>query len=213
MNILYIYAHPNSCSFNSLLKAEGIKTLEVLKANVRLSDLYQNNYNPVASWKDFNTKTPLNNQYFLAQQEAYNKGLLTTDIQQELEKIQWANHLLFQFPLWWFSAPAILKGWLDRQLIKGVAYDAGKVFSQGLWKGKTASFVVSTQSPASAYQTSGLHQGSIELFLHSLSHTLKFVGVDVLDPFVCFGAYDLTLEKQKEFVEGYRGYLKELLKM
>ena len=47
-------------------------------------------------------------------------------------------HIILHFPLWWFGVPAILKGWFDRVLVKGFAYDAGKVFATGLLRGKTA---------------------------------------------------------------------------
>ena len=134
MNILYVYAHPNPESFNGMLKQAGEKVLKKLDHNIMLTDLYAQNFHAVASWDDFNLpETETNPQYFLSQQAAYQNYALAKDIEAEIKKIEWANHIIFQFPLWWFSTPAILKGWFDRVLVKGFAYDSGKTFDNGLF--------------------------------------------------------------------------------
>lgn len=148
MNILYVYAHPNPASFNSMLKQHASDLFTQLKSEVKFSNLYEDHFKAIADWDDFNLdEAEINSQYFLAQQDAYKNQKLSTDIIVETNKISWADHIIFQFPLWWFSTPAILKGWLDRVLVKGFAYDAGKIFNDGLLKDKTASLVVTTQSP------------------------------------------------------------------
>src|SRR5690348_17314330 len=114
MKILYVYAHPNPASFNHALMQQGCETLKSAKHEVVLSDLYAQGFHAVAGWEDFNLpKAELNSQYFLAQQDAYQKHALVDDINAEIKKVSWADHIIFQFPLWWFSTPAILKGWFD----------------------------------------------------------------------------------------------------
>lgn len=212
MNIFYIYAHPNPTSFNGVLKEVGYKILQQAKHEVIVSDLYAERFNAIASNDDFNLpEADLNPQYFIAQKIAYDQNALASDIKVEIDKISWADHLIFQFPLWWFSTPAILKGWLDRVLVKGFAYDAGKVLAQGLLKGKTASLVLSTQSPASAYQLDGLHQAPINYFLHHIHHTLHFVGIKTLTPFVIYAAFNLDLARQQEIINDYQVYLHNIL--
>ena len=171
MNILYVYAHPNPSSFNAMLKESACELLAASEHNVMFSDLYAEHFIAVASWDDFNlSQTETSPHYFLSQQEAYQKQALTNDISTEINKISWADHIIFQFPLWWFSTPAILKGWFDRVLVKGFAYDSDKIFCDGLLKGKTASLVVTTHSPESAYQTDGSHSNTIDTFLHHSSY-------------------------------------------
>src|SRR5579864_5924511 len=156
MNILYVYAHPNTQSFNKQLFDDALTHLQSSQHQIMISDLYQQAFNPVASWQDFTAPEQItSHQYMLAQQQALKTHSLTADIMTELDKLQRADHIIFQFPLWWFSVPAILKGWFDRILVKGITYDAGKVFETGLLKGKRASMLISTHSPASAYQTGG----------------------------------------------------------
>ena len=193
MNILYLYAHPQLASFNAALKNHALEILAQHQQHVKLSDLYADHFNAVASWDDFDSASS-NNQYFLAQQNALLTNTLHHDIKREIEKLAWADHVIFQFPLWWFSVPAILKGWLDRVLVKGFAYDAGKVFDNGLLKGKTASIITSTQSPLEAYQINGAHGATMNTFLHSIHHTLRFVGMTPLDPFIVYGAFNLDAE-------------------
>lgn len=213
MKILYVYAHPNPDSFNGVLKQHALDALQRPDVEVKVSDLYHDHFKALADWRDFEStdaKSP--SQYFLAQQAAYQNHTLSSDIREELDKIAWADHIIFQFPLWWFSTPAILKGWFDRVLVKGFAYDAGKVFNAGLLKGKTASLVVTTQSPESAYQTDGLHQASIHAFLHPIHHTLRFVGIETLAPFVTYAAFNLDAVQNEKIVNDYLGYLDNLVK-
>jgi putative NADPH-quinone reductase len=212
MNILYVYAHPNPLSFNAMLKDNALDLFSTLKSPVKISDLYADKFKATADWGDFDTDgAESNSQYFLAQQHAYNNQRLSDDITSELHKIAWANHIIFQFPLWWFSTPAILKGWLDRILVKGFAYDAGKIFNDGLLQGKTASLIVTTQSPESAYQSDGLHQATIDAFLHHIHHTLRFVGIKTLEPFVTYAAFNLDVLQQETIVENFLFYLKKLV--
>lgn len=210
MKILYCYAHPNEKSFNALLKETALDVFEKDKIEVSLSDLYATSFSAIASWDDFNMDAKNESQYFLAQQSAFQKNAISADIMQEMEKIKWADHLIFQFPLWWFSVPAILKGWLDRVLVKGFAYDAGKIFENGLLQGKTASLVVTTQSPEAAYQIDGVHHARIDTFLKHIHHTLHFVGMKTVDPFVVFNAFQLSAERTEEVVAGYRHYLQKI---
>jgi len=212
MNILYVYAHPNSSSFNSMLKQHALDLFAKFNPSVKFSNLYEDHFKAIADWNDFHLdEAGISSQYFLAQQDAYKKQKLSTDITVEINKISWSDHIIFQFPLWWFSTPAILKGWLDRVLVKGFAYDAGKIFNDGLLKGKTASLVVTTQSPESAYQTNGLHQATIDTFLHHIHHTLHFVGIKTLTPFVTYSAFNLDVEQKEKIIKDYLIYLENLV--
>lgn len=211
MKILYIYAHPNPHSFNALLKNTALQFFQKENVAVKQSDLYAQAFLPTASWNDFSADQKNESHYFLAQQAAFQENKLSDDIANEIQKIQWADHLIFQFPLWWFSAPAILKGWFDRVLAKGFAYDAGKIFENGFLTGKTASLTVTTQSPESAYQINGVHKATIDTFLHHIHHTLHFSGIKTQTPFVAYAAFQLTAMQQKEITSNYESYLKKLI--
>lgn len=210
MNILYVYAHPNPASLNAALKQTALETLTTAGNTVTLTDLYAQHFKPAADARDF-TEASDEQQYFLAQLTAFKTQHLADDINTELKKIAAADHIILQFPLWWFSVPAIMKGWLDRVLVKGFAYDTGKMFADGLLRGKTASFTVTTQSPEAAYQKDGVHGAELGEFLLPVKHALRLAGVEVLEPFVVFGAFELEAEKKEEIIRKYQEYLKELM--
>jgi NAD(P)H dehydrogenase (quinone) len=58
--------------------------------------------------------------------QAFAQGTQSADIAAEQEKLLWADTVIFQFPLWWFSMPAIMKGWIDRVYAWGFAYGVGE---------------------------------------------------------------------------------------
>lgn len=211
MKILYLYAHPNVNSFNQHLKEFALEKLHQLGHKVMVSDLYAQKFNPTASWDDFEcASNPSTTNYMNAQKEAFEKNHLREDIKTEIEKIIWADHLIFQFPLWWFSMPAILKGWFDRVLAKGFAYDAGYMLETGLLKNKTASCIVTTHFPKLMYQESGLQQHALDDFLMPIHHSLKFVGMDIKPTFAIHSASHIDQAFHEASLQRLTQYLEEL---
>jgi len=67
--------------------------------------------------------------------EAYKSGNLIRDISDEIKKVQNADLIIFQFPMYWLSVPAILKGWIDKVFIGHVAFKfPTHVYDEGLFK-------------------------------------------------------------------------------
>lgn len=62
----------------------------------------------------------------LDSKQTFAQGTQSADIAAEQEKLLWADTVIFQFPLWWFSMPAIMKGWIDRVYAWGFAYGVGE---------------------------------------------------------------------------------------
>jgi len=108
MNILIIYAHPNPRSFNQALLETVDVALQAQGHTTCVKDLYRMDFNPILSADDL---------IRLARQD------IPADIRQEQDDIRWAQGLVFIYPIWWFSQPALLKGWLDRVFSRGFAFD------------------------------------------------------------------------------------------
>jgi putative NADPH-quinone reductase len=107
------------------------------------------------------------------------------DILGEIQKIQAAEMIIFTTPLWWFGAPAILKGWFDRVLAMGVAWDNDKIYENGLLRGKQAVLITSAGDPANYFTVEGKHKTTPLQLLHPINHgTLALCGLDVQQPFV-----------------------------
>jgi putative NADPH-quinone reductase len=198
MKTLLVFAHPlQAGSFNHALKEIAQKKLPSLQ----ISDLYALHFKACADWKDFQLDHPPL-QYSLAQKEALTKKALAQDIVQEHAKLLWCDRLILQFPLWWFSIPAILKGWLDRVFVKGFAYDKGQWFESGLMKGKLAKLVLTTQSDEGSYAPGGVH-GPIDAYLKPIHHTLKLAGFSIEPPFIAFGVDGGTDALRKSYLTQY----------
>lgn len=98
----------------------AISTLEKEGHQVKTTNLYQENYQPVSGKENF---TRLKNADYFKQQDeeafAIQHSTFRPDIVSEQEKIEWCEMMIWQFPLYWFSVPAILKGWIDKVFTMG----------------------------------------------------------------------------------------------
>src|SRR3954462_9332565 len=114
MNILIVYAHQEPTSFTAAMKNVALDTLSRQGHTVVVSDLYAQGFSAVAQKWDFVTTSGKHFNYMLEQKHAARLDFaFSPDIVGEIEKIQQASIILFIFPLWWYSVPAIMKGWFD----------------------------------------------------------------------------------------------------
>lgn len=75
--------------------------------------------------------------------------VLEKDLKNAQDLITWSEHIIFFFPIWWSSYPAVLKGFIDRTFLPGFAfsYEEGALFPKKLLLGKTSSLVITSDSP------------------------------------------------------------------
>ena len=109
MRVLYVYCHPLPESFHAGIRVEALAGLAEAGHEVDLLDLYAEKFDPVL------TEEGRRHYHDLAVNQ---QGLETY-----IERLQRADALVLQFPTWCFGAPAMLKGWFDRLLMPGVAFD------------------------------------------------------------------------------------------
>jgi NAD(P)H dehydrogenase (quinone) len=173
---------------------------------IKISDLYAMNFKPAVDVQDFPER--VDPKYFnviMEQKNACAKGELSFDVKEEQNKVRWADFLLFQYPLWWFSMPAMLKGWIDRVFMTGFAWDFGKMYAQGLLAGKKGMLSVTTGGDEAVYQRTGGHGWDIDQVLHPVNHgVLYFCGVRPLPPFVSYAVFQATDAKRKQYLEDYK---------
>jgi NAD(P)H dehydrogenase (quinone) len=119
MRVLLIYCHPVEGSYCSALRDRTLETLQSSGHEVRLIDLYQEGFDPVLS--------ALERERYLSDTSANVRG-----VQAHVDALRWAEGMIFVYPTWFYGAPAMLKGWLERVWLPGVA------FNIALNKGDTA---------------------------------------------------------------------------
>jgi NAD(P)H dehydrogenase (quinone) len=213
MNVLYIYAHPEPRSFNGALRDTAMVTLARSGHQVKASNLYVMKFKAVLDPQDFRIRA--NPDYFnpaAEQIHGFGTGSLAPDIREEVEKISWADLLIFQFPIWWSYMPAILKGWIDRVFVQGFVVDLadGRVYDRGLLRGKKALIVATCGSTKEMYSRGGVHGDLIE-HLSIITHTIfEFTGMDALPPFIVYNVPALTREAGAQELEQYRSFLETL---
>ncbi len=193
MKVLLVFAHPEPRSLNGALRDVAIKELKAQGHEVRVSDLYANGWKSEVDRADFpSLASDARLIPAAASKQAFEANALTADVRAEIEKLLWADALILQFPLWWFSMPAILKGWVDRVYAYGFAYGVGEHsdrrwgdrYGEGNLAGKRAMLLVTTGGWEQHYAARGVN-GPIEDLLFPINHgILYYPGYDVLPPFV-----------------------------
>lgn len=195
MKVLLVYAHPEPKSLNGSLKNFTIQHLQNAGHEVQISDLYAMDWKAALDAND--SKNRLDETYFdasLDSQHAFKNGLQSDDIALEQSKLLWADTVIFQFPLWWFSMPAIMKGWVERVYAYGFAYGVGEHndshwgdrYGEGTLAGKRAMLMVTAGGWQPHYSARGIN-GPIDDILFPIHHgILHYPGFDVLPPFVIY---------------------------
>ena len=126
MSISVILAHPDHKSFNHAIARTVVEQLERNGHNISFHDLYAENFGPL-----------------LAADEIRKDAVLSAVVKGHCEEIQQAEGIAIIHPNWWGQPPAVLKGWIDRVIRPGIAYeflegDAGEGIPKGLLTAKAA---------------------------------------------------------------------------
>jgi NAD(P)H dehydrogenase (quinone) len=172
-NALLVTAHPYVESFNFALRTQAIELLNKLDWQVNTSDLYQQGFNPLLSSADFpniSESVPLS---LPKQQEvSHQQALFSHDINSEQSKLLAADLVILQFPLWWGSYPAILKGWIERVISRGYGYGSNNLLS-----GKSVLLSVTTgganDNEEIEYYKKKIHELGVEVFSYAKMEVLK----------------------------------------
>ncbi len=108
MRALVVYCHPRSESFTAAVRDKVLERLSAFGADVRVIDLYGQGFQPALTA----------HEHEIYEDESTNKE----PVAEEIEALKWCNTLIFVYPTWWYGLPAMLKGWLDRVMVPGVAF-------------------------------------------------------------------------------------------
>lgn len=195
MKVLLVYAHPEPRSLNGSLRDLTVRHLQAAGHEVQVSDLYAMQWKATVDAGDsleHDPSAPF--QPSQASKQAFANGTQSPDIALEQDKLRWADALILQFPLWWFSMPAIMKGWVDRVYAYGFGYGNGEHsdkrwgdrYGEGKMAGKRAMLIVTTGGWESHYSARGVN-GPMNDVLFPIQHgILYYPGFEVLPPFLVY---------------------------
>jgi len=183
MKALIVYTHPSAQSFNSALLKTTVDTLQKRGAEVRVKDLYAEGFNPVLTSTDF---------------EQLSKKQIPADIAKEQQDVAWADHLVFIYPVWWWSWPALLKGWIDRVLLSGFAFRMSPDGVEGLLKHKKALVILTAGNPEETMR----NQNALDPIERPMvDGTLRFCGIKNITVKTFFGVPSAPTDTRKDIIQ------------
>lgn len=211
LDVLLVYARPEPKSFNCAMKDLAVETLAANGHEVVVSDLYAMRFQPRYGRENFATIGDPG--YFRPQAEERHALALdgfAPDIRAEMEKLAWCDLLIFQYPMWWFHLPAVLKGWVDRVFSKPFAYDDGMQFDRGKFRGKKAMLALTTGAREASFLADG-RNGSLDVLLWPIQNGIfAFCGFAPLPPFVAYATPRIDDAARAALLERWRARLATL---
>ena len=211
MKAFIVLAHPEPKSFNGAMFRTAAETLRAEGHEVHTSDLHAMQWNPVSDRRNFVTvKDPDFLKLQIEEAHASEVGGFAPVIETELEKLEDCDLMIWQFPLWWFGLPAILKGWADRVLAMGRTYGNGRIYEKGVFRGKRALLSLTTGGPAEAYTPEGFNGDIMGILRPVHRGVLQFVGFDVLAPHIVYGPVRVDEARRREWLEAWAGRLRRI---
>ena len=212
MNVLVVFAHPEPRSFNGALKDVAVETLRRSGHHVVFSDLYRMGFGATLGPGDLagpRLDTDLFNPA-AEQTHAVENGTLHSEIVAEQEKLSAADLLIFQYPMWWFGMPSVLKGWVDRVFARGFAYLPGRKYDTGMLGGRRAMVSVTTGTSRDTYMADGIDGDILHVLWPVHNGVFRYAGFDVLPPFVADMPARLSPEERQVLLDGYGEHLRSL---
>ncbi len=122
------------------------------------------------------------------------------DIQAEQELLLQHDIIVWHHPFYWYSAPAILKEWMDLVLQHGFAYGRDGRALEGKWVMST----VSTGGKAEVYSETGANRFTVNEFLAPFDQSATLCRMRYLPPFVTHGAHTITKESVSQQAQQYK---------
>ena len=132
-----IFAHPWHGSFNKAILDRVIEQLNLKDQNYKLIDLHKDNFDPVLREEDL---------------KLYSQGKSSDQLVLNYQSIlKETKKLVFIFPIWWFDVPAILKGFIDKVMLKNFAYSESASGLKGKLSNITNTIVITTSESPTWY--------------------------------------------------------------
>jgi len=177
MNSLIIIAHPKKESFSFAMANKYINLAKDKGYKIKTLDLYREK----------------NQQPFFNFDNA-NKVEKTPEMKYYQEKIKWADELVFIFPYWWGSMPAILKNFIDWNFSKDFAFKYVNSRPKGLLINKNVKIYTTTGAPSLIYKITGANSRLKKMFQKQI---VEFCGMKLQQCSIFGGIDKSSINTQK----------------
>jgi NAD(P)H dehydrogenase (quinone) len=184
MRILTVFAHPKRASYSGAVLDAFLRGLGDAGHEWKLADLYTEGFDPRFRAKDYAQFTT-------------GPADMPEDVLAEQQRIEWAEAIALVFPVWWWSFPAMLKGWIDRVWCNGWAYDFTIQRSTGHLDLSKAVLLCPGGSSADVYRRYGYQEGMRRCIDVGV---LGYCGIDTVDMHI-FPGVDDAAEGRPEYLK------------
>jgi NAD(P)H dehydrogenase (quinone) len=120
-HVLALFAHPWRGSFTGAVLDAALKGVADAGGTAEVADLYAEGFDPLLREADY---------------AQFAHGAMPADVRREQDRVERADALLLVYPVWWWSLPAVLKGWFDRVWSQDWAYHFTPARARGLLPGR-----------------------------------------------------------------------------
>jgi NAD(P)H dehydrogenase (quinone) len=207
-----VHAHPEADSFVAAMRDVVVRELRARGAEITVADLHAMRFDPVLSAADFGARrNPDRLVYALEQRHGFETGTLAPDIRAEVANVLAADVLAFTFPVFWFSVPAILKGWIERVFLSGPFYGGRRIYGRGGLAGKRAFAAMSLGGRPHMFGPGAVH-GELEtgMMRHFFQGTLGYVGLAVHRPFVAYHVPYVDDARRRAMLDELAAHVRDL---
>ena len=193
--MLAVFAHPWPHSFTGSILHSAVRGLQAAGHSVEIADLYAEGFDPVLRHADY---------------AQFEHKPMPEDVRREQARVDRSDALMFVFPVWWWSFPAMLKGWFDRVFTRGFAYLPGRKYDTGLMAGKLAMVSVTTGTSADTYAPDGIDGAILDILWPVHNGILRYTGFDVLAPFITHMPGKTSHDGRRAVLGRYVGEIRDL---
>jgi NAD(P)H dehydrogenase (quinone) len=182
VKVLTVYAHPNPKSFNHAILEQFTKGLTEAEHTPDVVDLYGIDFDPCVRPAD------------MAQ---FAGGQMPAEVIEQQQKVTEADGIALIHPIWGWSFPAILKGWMDRVFSYGFAYEAGERGVRGLLKDRKTLVISTAGGPEEFYESAGY----MDAFIKTCDGIFDVCGISNVE-YPCFYGVQVVGDKgRKEYLQ------------
>lgn len=199
-----VYAHIGPKSLNEFLRGKAVEILTRGGWTVTITDLYEVGFKCTADRSDFPFYTDSVFSLQAAQAQAIRENRVPSDVLEEMNKLEAANLIVFQFPIYLMMAPATLLGYFDRVFFQDWAYGRRQALA-----GKRV-LMVSTAGLEEEVFVPG-KRGTWNSHLYGLCmEGLAQLGVTVLEPIVMYGFPSISDDAKYQYLQKYEKCFREI---
>jgi NAD(P)H dehydrogenase (quinone) len=189
MRVLVIFAHPLEDSYAAALRNAVVETLSAGGHKVDVCDLYKEAFDPVMSARERSVYRDTANNL-----EA---------VREYVERLRQAEGVVFVFPSWWYGMPAILKGYLDRVWLPGVAFEFGPQAIRPLLTGMRLFGVITTTGAPAWFTRIYMGNPSRKVLMRGLARLMAARGAERFW-LALYGMENTTTATRAAFIERVR---------